>query len=175
MADVFDFFLALNLKDDLSEDEVAELRWHLGLGPQPERLSIVAEFPQVMCDDDGEPLLDDEGEIKVGNVPYPLLAQQGPAWVTGGALVSQLVRREERRPGWALTTRQELHPDDFELGYHDKLLDWLASHADYDYVDIGGDGSLRTGGSGNFVGYERWYEDDEITKLLVIKDGKIAR
>ncbi|MFI9359327.1 hypothetical protein [Streptomyces lydicus] len=171
MADAYDFLLTLDLKDDLSADEVAELRWHLGLGPQPERLCIISEFPEVVLDDNSKPVLDDQGEWRVENAPYPVLAQRGPAWRIGGATVSELARREGPRPGWALTTRQALHPDDFDKV--DPLLSWLATHADYDYVEF--DGSPRSGGFGQYVGYERFYEDAVITKLLVIKDGEIVR
>ncbi|KPC64652.1 hypothetical protein [Streptomyces chattanoogensis] len=160
MADAYDFLLTLDLRDDLSEDEVAELRWHLGLGPQPERLCIITEFPEVVLDDAG-PALDDKGEFRLENTPYPVWAQQGPAWRIGGAAVSGLARREDPRPGWALTTRQALHPDDFD--YVDQLLGWLATHADYDY------------GYAHYVGFERFYEDAGITKLLMIKDGEIVR
>jgi hypothetical protein len=159
MADAYDFLLTLDLRDDLSEDEIAELRWHLGLGPQPERLRIITEFPEVVLDEAAEPLLDGKGEIRVENVPYPVLAQRGPAWRIGGAAVSELARREKPRPGWALTTRQALHPDDFE--HVEELLRWLAAHADYDHA--------------HYVGFERFHEDDEITRRLVIKDGEIIR
>lgn len=160
MADAYDFFLTLDLKDDLSEDEVAELRWHLGLGPQPARLCIITEFPEAVLNDAGQPA-DGTGEVTWENAPYPVLAQRGPAWRIGGAAVSELARRERPRPGWALTTRQALHPDEFPNV--DKLLGWLASHADHDR------------GHAQYAGFERFYEDDGITTLLVIKDGEIVR
>ncbi|MGQ4389069.1 hypothetical protein [Streptomyces sp. SAS_270] len=170
MADAYDFLLTIDLKDNLTQDEVTELRWHLGLGPQPQQLCILTEFPEVMLDD-GEPILDDKGEIQAENAPYPVLAQRGPAWKIGGAALSELARREIPRPGWALTTRQALHPDETE--HVDQLLDCLAARADYDYVDA--DGSPGSGGFGTYVGYGRFYEDDHVTRLLVIKNGEIVR
>jgi len=161
MADAYDFLLTLDLRDDLSKDKVAELRWHLGLGPQPEQLRIVTAFPEVVLDDAGEPVLDDEGEPKTENVPYPLLAQVGSAWKIGGAAVSGFARREDPHPGWALTTRQSLHPDDFH--HVDQLLDWLGTRAAYDH------------GSAHYIGFERFYEHAGITTMLMIKDGEIVR
>lgn len=172
MSDIYDFMLVIDLRDDLSDAEVAELRWHLGLGPQPERLTILTEFPEVVLDDNGKPVTDENGDWCVENAPYPLLAQRGAARKIGGAVFSELVRRQDRAgTGWALTVRQELHPDDFE--YVDRLLDWLAARADYAYVDT--DGTTKTGGYGNYVGYQRFYENSEIDTQLTIEDGKIVR
>ncbi|MER6127051.1 hypothetical protein ABT173_31570 [Streptomyces sp. NPDC001795] len=42
---------------------------------------------------------------------YPLLASRGPASRIGGALVGVLVQGAR---GWALTVRQEVHPDEFD-------------------------------------------------------------
>ncbi|TQK42299.1 hypothetical protein FBY35_3678 [Streptomyces sp. SLBN-118] len=44
MADIYELSIVLNLGEDLSNEEVAELRWHLGLGPKPEILHIVPSF-----------------------------------------------------------------------------------------------------------------------------------
>ena len=162
MSDVFELVVALNLRDDLSDAEVADLRWHLGLGPQPERLTILTEFPVVVVDDRGEP--------RVVNEPRQVLAQRGAARhsMVGGALVSALVRRENPA-GWAMTSRQELHPDGFDEAR--ALLGWLARHADYGYVGL--DGSVQPGGCGNVVGYLRFHEDVTPTPLTV-KDATIA-
>lgn len=142
MADIYEFVITMDLRDGLSDEEIADLRWHLGLGPQPERLTIVTSFP-VVTDDDGQPQIVDD--------PRPLLAQRGAAWKVGGALFGELVRRDEPAAGWALTARQELHPDDFDLVR--TLLDWLADHAYYYGAD------LAAPGHSHFVGYLRWYED----------------
>ncbi|GAA2121873.1 hypothetical protein [Actinomadura napierensis] len=160
MADIYDFFLAINLRG-LPDAEVAELRWHLGLGPQPEDLTIPIDFSEVVVDDDGEPA--------VVLTPEPQLAQRGPGWKIGGALFAALEPRENG--GWALTARQELHPDYYD--HVDPLLEWLGARADHDHVDP--DGTTRSGGDGDFVGYERWYEDATIERLLVIEDFKILR
>ncbi|MDL4819053.1 hypothetical protein [Actinomadura opuntiae] len=148
MADIYDFFLAINLRE-LPDAEVAELRWHLGLGPQPEDLTIPIDFSEVIVGADGEPA--------VVQTPEAQLAQRGPAWRIGGALFSALERRENG--GWALTARQELHPDYYD--HVDPLLEWLGARADYEHTA--------------YVGYERWYEDTEIERLLVIEDHKILR
>lgn len=67
MSDVFELAVSVDLRDELSEQELAELHWHLGIGPQPERLSIVTEFPFVVVDEAGEPVVEDE--------PRPLLVE----------------------------------------------------------------------------------------------------
>ncbi|MET9657790.1 hypothetical protein [Streptomyces sp. NPDC006510] len=117
MSDVYELAVSVDLRDELSEQELAELRWHLGIGPQPERLSIVTEFPYVVVNEAGEPVVEDE--------PRPLLACSGAAWRVGGVLGSALAgRADPPRKGWSLTSRQEIHPDDFEkIG---ELLCWLA-------------------------------------------------
>lgn len=116
MADAYELTLALDLRDDLTEAETGELRWHLGLGPQPDGLSIVTEFPFAAEND--------LGELVVEDAPAPLLAARGEAWKAGGELTADLVRTEK---GWALAARQEIHPDDFDrIG---ELLEWLAAKA----------------------------------------------
>ncbi|HLT12110.1 MAG TPA: hypothetical protein VK028_15125 [Micromonosporaceae bacterium] len=142
MADIYEFLITMDLRDDLSNDEIADLRWHLGLGPQPKRLAILTAFPVVTEDDDGQPQIKDE--------PRPLLAERGAAWKVSGALCAELARRDQPA-GWALTVRQELHPDDFDLVR--KLLDWLAGHTKYHNED------RDAAGLEVFVGYLRWYED----------------
>ncbi|MFJ2590140.1 hypothetical protein [Streptomyces sp. NPDC087538] len=115
---MYELAVSVDLRDELSEPELAELRWHLGIGPQPESLSIVTEFPIVVEDEAGEPVVEDE--------PRPLLAGSGAAWRVGGVLGSALVGRADLpRKGWSLTSRQEIHPDEFEkVG---ELLRWLAA------------------------------------------------
>ncbi|MFD8391021.1 hypothetical protein ACFV2N_17925 [Streptomyces sp. NPDC059680] len=71
MADMFELMLTLDLRDEFSEEELAELRWHLGAGPKPETLRIVTEFPLVVEDEHGEPVIE--------NHPEPLLASHGEA------------------------------------------------------------------------------------------------
>ncbi|MCX4391749.1 hypothetical protein OG887_38365 [Streptomyces sp. NBC_00053] len=134
MSDVYELAVSVDLRDELSETESAELRWHLGIGPQPERLSVVTEFPIVVEDEAGEPVIENE--------PRPLLAGSGAARRIGGVLGSALAGRADLPwKGWSLTSRQEIHPDDFDrVG---ELLCWLAErvhdthrHGD-DVVSIG--------------------------------------
>lgn len=117
MADAYELLINADLPDDLSESELAELRWHLGLGPEPPECTIVTEFPHEFVDEQGEPAAYEPGaagswvEVKV-----PALAQRGPAWRIGGAAFAALESCDGTEPhsGWALTCRQALHPDDFD-------------------------------------------------------------
>jgi hypothetical protein len=154
MSDVYELVLTVDLRDELSEQELAELRWHLGIGPQPERLVMVTEFPFVVVDDAGEPVIEHE--------PYPLLAGAGAASRVGGALCSVLaVRTEPQGKGWALTSRQELHPDEFErVG---ELLRRLAARAHAAHRI--GDDTVR-------IGYLRFHED-LVPTVLQVKDGQV--
>jgi hypothetical protein len=159
MADIYEFVVTMNLRDGLSDDELADLRWHLGLGPRPDHLTILTAFPVVTLDDEGQPRIDDD--------PRPVLAQRGAAWKVGGALCAELARRD-RPAGWAVTARQELHPDDFDLVR--PLLGWLAANAD---DDVQRSGSRTAAGHGHFVGYLRGYEDARPIPL-VLTNGTIA-
>ncbi|MEV6751194.1 hypothetical protein [Streptomyces sp. NPDC051214] len=145
MADIYELSVALDLSADVSDEEIAELRWHLGLGPRPETLTIVRAFPVVVEDDEGEPVIEDD--------PVPLLGCHDAASKVGGALTSALLSREG---GWALTARQEIHPDDFDrVG---ELLVWLAGRA--------ADRHERSGGSVH-VGWIRFHEEDGPVPLMV--------
>ncbi|MDH6705647.1 hypothetical protein P3T27_002369 [Kitasatospora sp. MAA19] len=155
MADIFELTLTLDLRDELSEDDLVELRWHLGLGPEPEALRIVTTFPYW-----GE---DDDGELVIDNHPQPLLGRHGEAHKVSGALVSAFHRREDTWCGvWALTSRQEIHPDEF--GDTGKLLSWLADKADDRHRQL--DGSVR-------LGWIRFYESDQV-EPLVVRDGVVV-
>ncbi|ANP51654.1 hypothetical protein J2Z21_007239 [Streptomyces griseochromogenes] len=154
MADIFELMLTLDLHDAISEEELAELRWHLGLGPKPEILRIVTGFPLVVEDDHGEPVIQDH--------PEPLLGCDGEASKVGGALVSVLLPRQRTGPGaWALTSRQEIHPDDFERT--GELLSWLASKA--------GDFHRHPDGSVS-LGWTRFCEEPQ-SEPLVVRDGAV--
>jgi hypothetical protein len=154
MADIFELNIVLNLRDDLSDEELAELRWHLGVGPQPEILRIVSEFPVVVVDDAGEPAVE--------NHPEPLLGQHGDAWKVNGALTSVLLRLEDPTNGaWALTVRQEIHPDQFESIA--ELLTWLSTKAD--------DRHRREAGAFH-LGWIRFHESDRF-EPLVVRDGEV--
>lgn len=120
MADIYELAIALDLRDDLTDDEVAELRWHLGLGPRPETPAIVRTYNIAV-----------EGG--------PVLGHHGEAWKVGGALTSVLTAR--RAGGWALALRQEVHPDQYdEVG---ELLTWLAARATDAHRRF--DGAVRLG------------------------------
>jgi len=122
MADLYELVLALDLRADLTPDDLAELRWHLGQGEQP--------------GPDPDPDLE------------PAFAETGPAYRIGGALVAALMPRE-RPDGWALTVRQELHPDQFDTLR--AMLGWLGRRARYD----------------GYAGYLRFYEEAEAAPLMV--------
>uniref|UniRef100_A0AAU3I926 DUF4265 domain-containing protein n=1 Tax=Streptomyces sp. NBC_01393 TaxID=2903851 RepID=A0AAU3I926_9ACTN len=155
MADIYELSIVLNLREGLSDEEASELRWHLGLGPKPESLRIVPGFPTVVEDEHGDPVMVDD--------PVPLLGQSGEAWKVGGALVSVLLRPEDARYGtWALTVRQEIHPDDFErIG---ELLSWLATKADDRHSAP--TGTVR-------LGWTRFCESDQF-EPLVVRDGEVV-
>lgn len=152
VADIYELRLALDLRDELSDGDLSELRWHQGLGPRPDALRIVTSFPYVDVDDDGTPVVVDD--------PHPLLGAHGEGHVLEGALGSALVRRERTRPGaWALTSRQELHPDDFDLT--GRLLTWLARRAAAPHHRA--DGTVH-------LGWTRFHESDHPEPLLAHPD-----
>ncbi|MFI6344311.1 hypothetical protein [Streptomyces sp. NPDC050560] len=127
MADLYETHVTAELSPDLTEPELAELRWHLGLGPRPGRLVIVVDgWPVVTADEDGEPLPEDRWESDA----YPLLAQRGPADPRiGGIAFAGLTRRDGSpdQARWALSARQVIHPDD---GWPlDQLLAWMRRRA----------------------------------------------
>ncbi len=154
MSDIFELMLTLNLRDDLSPDELTELQWHLGLCPQPEVLRIVTDFPFVMEDDNGN--------LTVEDYPEPLLGCHDEASTMDGALVSVLLRRQNTRRGaWALTSRQEIHPDGFERT--GELLSWLATKADDHH---------RRPDSGINLGWTRHHEALQCEPLLV-REGMV--
>lgn len=145
MADLYELVLALDLRDDLAPDQLAELRWHVGQGERPEKLVLGTDnyletFPL------GDPA-DPDCEWETAE-PTPAFADRGPATRIGGALVAALVPRGEPA-GWALTLRQELHPDQF---YQLRtMLEWVGRWAAHD----------------GFAGYLRFFETTEVTPLMV--------
>ncbi|MFJ5811227.1 hypothetical protein [Streptomyces sp. NPDC093093] len=155
MSDIHELMIAVDLRDEISETEFAELSWHLGIGPRPELLSIVAEFPVVVVDDSGIPAIEDD--------PYPLLAGQGAASRVGGELYSTLVGLADLpQQGWFLTSRQEIHPDEFEkVG---ELLCWLAARA-HETHHLG-NGAIE-------VGFLRFHEA-QAPDALQVKAGQVS-
>ncbi|MFD8982456.1 hypothetical protein [Streptomyces sp. NPDC059564] len=154
MSDIYELMIALDLRDEISEKELAELSWHLGIGPQPECLSIVTKFPFVVVDDSGIPVIEDD--------PYPLLAGHGAAWRVAGVLSSALASRADLpRKGWSLTSRQEIHPDEFEkVG---ELLCWLATRT-HETHQLG-DGTV-------WIGSLRFHEA-QAPGVLQVKSGQV--
>ncbi|MGW4798360.1 hypothetical protein ACWEPC_38670 [Nonomuraea sp. NPDC004297] len=115
MADVYELLVSVDLYD-LTEAEAVELQWHLGLAPMPAARGVVPDHT--------EPVFTEDGRIDGETGPWPLLAGGGPARRIGGVLFSAMARDGAR---WALTSRQELHPDEFEdVG---GLLAWLHARA----------------------------------------------
>lgn len=155
MADLYEVLINAELRDDLSEAEISELRWHLGLGPRPENLSIVTVGYPVIVGEDGGSLPEGEWEFEV----YPLLAGRGPAdGRVGGVVFSELARREDAgAESWALTSRQVLHPDDLDLVA--PLLRWLQERA-----------TGYRGGPPYFSCHMRFFEDDPVLRPVSV-DG----
>ncbi|MFI8263927.1 MULTISPECIES: hypothetical protein [unclassified Streptomyces] len=151
---MYELMIAADLRGEVSEQELAELRWHLGIGPQPECLSIITEFPFVVVDEEGIPVIEDD--------PYPLLAGRSAATRVGGVLSSALARRADLPwKGWSLTSRQEIHPDEFEkVG---ELLCWLAARARQTHLP----GSSAVG-----IGSLRFHEA-EVADALQVENGQV--
>ncbi|GAA2076704.1 hypothetical protein GCM10009780_11570 [Actinomadura alba] len=155
VADLYELLVTADLPDDLSEAEVAELRWHLGLGPEPEAFTIVTGFPEVFVDDYDDPQVADSGEGSWETLRRPALAERGPAHRIGGVLFSELARREgPARPGWALTSRQEIHAAEFQGPT--ELIRWLSERVNDRMFDL----SLHM----------RFYEDDVLQPASLEKD-----
>ncbi|MCX5009622.1 hypothetical protein OG765_01255 [Streptomyces sp. NBC_00555] len=154
MSDIYELMISVDLRDEISEQELTELSWHLGIGPQPERLFIVTAFP-VVVDDSGIPVIEDD--------PYPLLAGRGAASRVGGVLCSALASRADLpRKGWSLMSRQEIHPDEFEkVG---ELLCWLATRAHETHL-------LGNGAVG--MGFLRFHEA-EVPDALQVASGRVS-
>lgn len=57
MADIYELSVALDLRADVSDEEIAELRWQLGLGPRPVTLVCAR------CGDGGTSLLERSREL----------------------------------------------------------------------------------------------------------------
>ncbi|MEU1430304.1 hypothetical protein ABZ412_24810 [Nocardia sp. NPDC005746] len=148
MADIYELVISLDLRADLSREDIAELRWQVGQGEAPEdELRLGRGYVAVVEDEDGELICTD---------PQPFLGQDGPAWKIDGMLGSRL---EETAGGWRLEARQEVHPEDFEA--LEGLLVWLYRHVNFGRVAA--DGSVE-------IGRLRWYEDLESQALLIRDD-----
>lgn len=154
--------VAMDLRGDLPEAEVAELRWHLGLGPRPGHVterSIVVNEVLDLLDDEREPVRDENGDWVVKEFPEPAWGDGAPyaASKVPGAGFSILVRADDHDDArWALTCRWEVHPD---------------GHAEL--ADLIGRLVARLHRDRSFSGYQRWYEDAE-PQPLSLRDGKVV-
>lgn len=163
MADIHELTIAMDLRGDLPEAELAELRWHLGLGPRPEHITeeqVVVNEVLDLLDEDQHPVQDEHGDWVLKEYPEPAWHEGAPYAATKmpGVGFSTLVRGGERyhdSERWALTCRWEVHPDAHD-GVAD-LIDWLVAR-------------IHTRDS--FFGYQRWYEDER-PELLALRDEKI--
>jgi hypothetical protein len=137
VADAYEVLLTIDLRDDLSDAELAEVRWHLGLGPQPAEVTIVTTTYPVPADDGSWP-----------EVPLPVLARKGAPTHVHGVQFSAITRRDSfGPPGWGITARQEVHVDAIEDVR--TFVEWLVRwHADQS--DVGS----------SFIGYLRRYDWD---------------
>ncbi|GAA3230467.1 hypothetical protein [Nonomuraea helvata] len=162
MADIHELMLAMDLRGDLSETELGELRWHLGLGSRPEHITeetIVVNEVLDLLPEEQKPVRDEHGDWVIKESPQPAWDDGSPyaASKIPGAGYSILVRADDHDGGrWALTCRWEVHPD----GHAEvaELMDRLVA---------------RLHGNGSFFGHQRWYEDEE-PELLGIRDGKVV-
>ncbi|SPL88110.1 unnamed protein product [[Actinomadura] parvosata subsp. kistnae] len=154
---------AMDVRDDLPDTELAELRWHLGLGPRPAHLTeetIIVNEVLDLLDEDQEPVRDEHGDWVIKQLPEPAWSDGSPyaASKLPGAGFSVLVRSDDRDTGrWALTCRWEIHPDGH--GEVAELMGWLTARLHEDHH--------------SFSGYQRWYEDDRLEQLS-IQDGEVV-
>ncbi|RKN03574.1 hypothetical protein D7319_31215 [Streptomyces radicis] len=154
----------MDLPGDLSDAELAELRWQVGLGPRPEHITrdtiVVTEVVDAMREGGEEPVPAEGGDWVIQRYP-------GPAWESGapraasrvpGSCVSSLVHEDAPHgKRWALTCRWEIHPDGYpEVDAFFRSL--AALHRD----------------GGAFFGYLRWYEDPEPDAWLRVEDRKVV-
>lgn len=86
-----------------------------------------------------------------GEYEYPLWDTRGPARRIGGVLVGEL---GSDAWGWALTVRQEVHPDDF--GDLRRIVLWLGART----TSVGA------------IGYLRFYED-HVPDVLIARAGSV--
>ncbi|MFF2964978.1 hypothetical protein ACFVT1_40325 [Streptomyces sp. NPDC057963] len=91
------------------------------------------------------------------------MGQHGDASKVAGALVSVLLPKQDmRRHAWTLTSRQEIHPDDFERT--GELLAWLANKTGDFHRDP--DGGVR-------LGRIRFHGERQ-PDPLVVRDGTVV-
>ncbi|MEU3195794.1 hypothetical protein [Streptomyces sp. NPDC006996] len=126
VADIYELQLALHLPGSAPPEDLSLLRWHLGL----------------------------EGGRQGDGYEYPLWEARGAALRIGGALVGEL--HSSDGAGYALTVRQETHPDDFDDLR--RIVPWLGA---------------RTTTVGT-VGYLRFHEE-HLPDVLIAESGAVRR
>lgn len=162
VADIHELMVTMDLRGDLPETELAELRWHLGLGSRPEHITektIVVNEVLDLLPDEQEPVQDENGHWVIKEFPQPAREDGSPyaASKIPGAGCSILVRADDHADErWALTCRWEVHPDG-----HAEVAEWI------DWL------TARLHKNESFFGYQRWYEADE-PELLSVRDGKVV-
>jgi hypothetical protein len=119
-------------------------------------LQLALDLPESLSDSELALLrrhLGQEGEGAAWAYEGPLFAQRGAAYRIGGALVGELCAGSR---GWALTVRQEVHPEQFDALR--RLMEWIGA---------------RTTSVG-VVGHLRFLEDD-VPELLLAQGGTVRR
>ncbi len=140
--------------------ELAEARWHLGIGPRPAHISaqtIVVDEVLDLLPEDTKPVQNEDGNWVITEFPEPAWSDGSPyaAWKIPGAAFSTLVAGSDGGR-WALACRWEVHPDGHAVLA--EFIDWLIA---------------RHHENRSFFGYQRWYEDTE-PELLSVRDGKVV-
>jgi hypothetical protein len=113
VSDYYDLFLALELRGDLPDEVIREVRWHLGLTDDPP-----ARFEA----------FNDDGWFH--EKPYSFFPGTGESRAFPGADVTALVRSsllDEAGSPWELTVRSCVHED--EINYAMELIVWLATQS----------------------------------------------
>ena len=101
--------VAMDLRGDLSDAELAELRWQLGIGPRPAHIveqTIVVNEVLDLLSDNQKPVQDENGDWVIKELPEPAWPDGSPYAATkiGGVDFSMLVHKQDSDDErWALT------------------------------------------------------------------------
>ncbi|MDA0566044.1 hypothetical protein LG943_17230 [Streptomonospora sp. S1-112] len=123
MSDHYEVVFSCFLRDDTPRPVLAELRWHLGVDPEPPET--------VDVDRDPDPLLDPDPDSPlpggdVGHLRRQTRAEEPDA---DPGLLERLLDGREERHAWGLYSRSYWLDDD--LGRVSDVLDLVAPHADH--------------------------------------------